>query len=652
MRVFRVALGLLLTFGALGWCAQAALATSSPPGVYMTDDESGGVFQFGAQSNGALSPLTPGSVSAPGLQSWGAAVRPNGQSVYAAVSGASQNGIAQWTIGSDGALVPMSPAEIDLPASFSPEGMAISPDGQSLYVTNISDGCGDYYAIDTSECILEFNIGSDGTLTLKSTSAAGAGACPISLAVDHQNNMLYAAEQGCGGSGGLEEYSIGAGGELTAESGVTAPYATSVAVSPDGSSLYVVGANAADTAGMIYQFNISPDGTLSPKTPATVAPPAGYSLNGIAVSPDGSSVYVGGATPAEAACTSATYAMVTYRVGSSGLLSDPSTTAKGGATPSGGIVASADGKAVYAAADNYCRGETSGIDEYSVGSDGTLSKVGMLDAGTDPAWLATTPAAQTSVSPLLTNTAVSCVYQLTGAAAFSDICSGTVGTGSSHVPTGVVEFSSSGGGSFGSSGRCTLSPVSDSATATCAVDFIPPGTAAPTITAAYQGDSQDSPSSGGTNAAPPAPNTARVITSASISPAAILAGASGIPCAQLAPGLSCIARARSIGGRVRFRLLAPAVVTFRVQRPVPGRKAGKRGCVKPTSKDHKRGKCTRWVTLPGKFEITATSAASYSFVFRGRIGHTTLKPGRYRLAATPEIAGVRQLAEYIAFSIR
>jgi DNA-binding beta-propeller fold protein YncE len=59
-----------------------------------------------------------------------------------------------------------------------------------------------------------------------------------------------------------------------------------MAVSPDGRSVYVTN----NVQGTILQYDVGPGGALSPKSPATVA--GGLTPDGVAVSPDGSSVYV------------------------------------------------------------------------------------------------------------------------------------------------------------------------------------------------------------------------------------------------------------------------------------------------------------------------------------------------------------------------
>ena len=59
-----------------------------------------------------------------------------------------------------------------------------------------------------------------------------------------------------------------------------------VAVSPDGTSVYVTNIGSSD----VSQYDVGGGGVLTPKTPATVA--AGGVPVGVAVSPDGASVYV------------------------------------------------------------------------------------------------------------------------------------------------------------------------------------------------------------------------------------------------------------------------------------------------------------------------------------------------------------------------
>jgi hypothetical protein len=97
------------------------------------------------------------------------------------------------------------------------------------------------------------------------------------------------------------------------------------------------------------------------------------------------------------------------------------------------------------------------------------------------------------------------------------------------------------------------------------------------------------------------------------------------------------------GTKVTFKLNAAASVRFTVTRRAKGRKVKrgkKRVCAKPTRKNRKRKRCTRVVTLKGSFSRNGI-AGTNSFHFTGRLRGRKLKPGRYRLVATPAVGGVK-----------
>jgi hypothetical protein len=100
---------------------------------------------------------------------------------------------------------------------------------------------------------------------------------------------------------------------------------------------------------------------------------------------------------------------------------------------------------------------------------------------------------------------------------------------------------------------------------------------------------------------------------------------------------------RRYGTKVSFKLNEAATVRFTVTQRTKGRRV-KRGkktvCVKPTKKNRKRKACTRVVTLKGSFSRTG-AAGKNSFHFTGRLNGRKLKPGRYRLVATPTAGGKR-----------
>ena len=90
-------------------------------------------------------------------------------------------------------------------------------------------------------------------------------------------------------------------------------------------------------------------------------------------------------------------------------------------------------------------------------------------------------------------------------------------------------------------------------------------------------------------------------------------------------------RRKPIGTRVTFRLSEAASVAFKVERARPGRRVARR-CVRPTRRNRKRRRCTRYVLQRGSFTV-AGAAGETHFRFTGRLRGRKLRPGRYRLVA-------------------
>jgi phosphatidylinositol-3-phosphatase len=85
------------------------------------------------------------------------------------------------------------------------------------------------------------------------------------------------------------------------------------------------------------------------------------------------------------------------------------------------------------------------------------------------------------------------------------------------------------------------------------------------------------------------------------------------------------------GATVSYTLSQPARVAFRVDRALAGRRSrGK--CRKPTRRNRRGRRCTRYRRVRGGFERTGWLGAN-SLRFNGRLGGKRLKAGRYRLAA-------------------
>jgi endoglucanase len=114
------------------------------------------------------------------------------------------------------------------------------------------------------------------------------------------------------------------------------------------------------------------------------------------------------------------------------------------------------------------------------------------------------------------------------------------------------------------------------------------------------------------------------VTALHLSPPAFRAARSG---ASVRPA------AVRMGTRVRYTLNVAATVRFTVQRASMGRRVGAR-CVRPSRANSKRRSCSRFASVPGSFS-RRRSAGVDRFTFTGRVGGHRLRPGRYRLLATP-----------------
>jgi DNA-binding beta-propeller fold protein YncE len=207
-----------------------------------------------------------------------AAAAPAQAAPFAYVTNAG-DGVSQYDVGAGGLLAPLSPATVA--AHREPLGVAVSPDGRSVYVTN-----------DMSDNISQYDVGPGGALTPKTPATVTAGDRPSRVAISPDGRSVYVTDSGDGvvANDTVSQYDVDAGGALTPKTPATVAagdFPFGVAVSPDGRSVYVTNGNSND----ISQYDVGPGGVLSPKTQATVAA-AGLFPTELAVSPDGRSVYV------------------------------------------------------------------------------------------------------------------------------------------------------------------------------------------------------------------------------------------------------------------------------------------------------------------------------------------------------------------------
>ena len=130
----------------------------------------------------------------------GVAVSPDGGSVY--VTNELDANLSQYDRGAGGALAPKSPPTVV--AGHLPEEVAVSPDGGSVYVTTAAD-----------DMIFQYDVGPGGALKPKSPPAVATGDFPRGLAVSPDGGSVYVVNV-AGDS--VFQYDVGAGGALAPKS--------------------------------------------------------------------------------------------------------------------------------------------------------------------------------------------------------------------------------------------------------------------------------------------------------------------------------------------------------------------------------------------------------------------------------------------------
>jgi 6-phosphogluconolactonase (cycloisomerase 2 family) len=166
------------TTGALSPLNPATLTTAFPyPGgitvdptssyAYLSNINGDSLSEYGIGANGTLSSLNPASV-ATGREPVFLAFDPTGKYAYEAnytvdVSTAAGT-VSQYAVGTAGQLTPLTPATIT--AGIGPGWIAFDPFGKYAYVVNRGNGT-------LPGTVSAYAIGSDGTLTLLGTTAAG-----------------------------------------------------------------------------------------------------------------------------------------------------------------------------------------------------------------------------------------------------------------------------------------------------------------------------------------------------------------------------------------------------------------------------------------------------------------------------------------------
>lgn len=427
---------------ALMACAGLPTIAQAASSVYVTTEFSSAVSQYQRDSGGLLTPLAPATV-ATDTSPQGIARTSDGRSVY--VANLSDSTLSQFDSDpSTGALSPKSPGTLGVGSS--PTGIAVAPGDRHAYVTstfNIPGGPGgppppgfvQTYGIDPST----------GVLAMQGSVPGGRG--PTAIAVAPGGLSLYVADS----SGNtVSQYSVDAAtGALTPDippTVATGAQPSGIALSPDGKHAYVT--NMFDNT--VSQYGIDAfTGQLTPMSPATVA--TGTEPFGIAVTPDGHSAYVTNSNSSDDS-------VAQYDI-------DPLTGALSAKTPANvatgdgplGVTVSPDGKSAYVAND----GDDT-VAQYTIqaGSETlTPASPASVPSGAGPVAIAVMQRSQAAQSIVFTSTPPA------GASVGGSYTVTATGGGSGNPVTFSIDASSG-------SGVCSITgaKVSFNATGACVID--------------------------------------------------------------------------------------------------------------------------------------------------------------------------------------
>jgi 6-phosphogluconolactonase (cycloisomerase 2 family) len=275
---------------------RAVVTTADGRFVYVADTDSGRVLIYSVGRAGALTALDE---VAAGGDPFAMAMAPDGRTLYAGTQGTDR--LTSFSVGSNGRLT----RHVSVPSGgTNPRGVAVSPDGRFVYVTN---GLRDPAAPGT---LATFAVTNAGGLELLETFNIGRFGAGVTISPD--GRFLYAESQA---TDQIHAYQRGADGLLTElpRSPVVSPDdPEGIAITPDARHVYAAATGQSPDGGPngpgnVQAFDVRPGGALGPARPFA----AGTLPNALVVSPSGRFLY---ATNSDSNDISA------YAIGSDGAL--------------------------------------------------------------------------------------------------------------------------------------------------------------------------------------------------------------------------------------------------------------------------------------------------------------------------------------------
>jgi DNA-binding beta-propeller fold protein YncE len=169
----------------------------SPNGTsaYVTNINSDTISQYDIDpTSGALSSKSPPTVPTGSAPTNGVAITPNNKSAYVYNSGGiSPPSVSQYDINPIGVLLPKTPATVSADLGSTASQLAVSPDGENLYVVN-------------SSVVRQYTIDpATGTLTPKNPATAPTPGNSVGLAIASPRPLLPTSKEQCK-NGGWKAY--------------------------------------------------------------------------------------------------------------------------------------------------------------------------------------------------------------------------------------------------------------------------------------------------------------------------------------------------------------------------------------------------------------------------------------------------------------
>ena len=333
--------------------SSARSITISPNGKYVYAVVEGGnvVLQYNVGTDGSLTPMNPPSVVS-GNAPTSIVIDPSGK--YAYVANNDDNTVSQYSIGANGNLVPMT--EPTVAAGSNPSSVTVHPSGKYAYVSTYNNTLSQY-------TILQYTIGTNGSLTLMNTPVVDAGADPLSVTIDPSGKYAYATNIDAVQDTYLYLYSIGNDGSLTPLSPPATPtrsFTYAMAISKGIAPVTAVTkyAYAVNSGGnTVSQFVVQDNGHLTPMNKQTVA--TGLTPVCVTADPSGKYLYV---------ANKGDNTVSQYAVGTDGNITplNPAIVSTGGCP----VSVTVDTLGMYV----YVANSTDGtVSQYTIGTDGTLS---------------------------------------------------------------------------------------------------------------------------------------------------------------------------------------------------------------------------------------------------------------------------------------